>query len=283
MLRSTRAILCYTDHSALYKAKQPRRPCAAFTGLGFPEHVTLALEGASRNAGYKSPYWITKAAARQHRVPIRQGQTGTGVCMDASSARPTELYHAEHIADGDITSFMAEFPLPGKDVHFIGTPPPPDAHVNQPHNPWLFRNDKWRRVSHLAAVQAMRSFRNTHGLISDIWLSVDTVKQASLAVRRGAFPIPIHEQPATLFYNVEQTTLPADRFAPPYNVPGHGMGRAATAGGDPSGHDFAEGRREAGAAAAQAMQSQMSRIGRKLQPKLRRPEAQNPAAQDDAF
>jgi len=272
MLKRTVLRACYTDHAARYNASRPRRPVAAFTGAVFPEHVTRALEGASRNAGYASPYWLTKANVRQHRVPLRPGQTGTAVCIDQTATKPTELYHAEHLDAADVAAFLAEFPMPGSDVHSIGMSPPPDAHPNQPHCPWVFRGERWRRVSHLAAVQAMRNFRNAHGLVSDIWVTVEAVAAASLKPVSGAHPIPVHEQPATVFYNAEQTTLPPERFAPPYAVPGHG--RAASASAVAADPDAERERREVGAAAAQAMGAELSRISRRLQPKHpRRPDA----------
>lgn len=223
-LRGSCALLCYVDHSERFERSQPRRPVAAFSGQPFPDHVTRALEGHARRVGFTSPYWLSKAAIRSHRVMLRPNVDGVPVCMDEAASRPTEMFHAETIDAGDMNAFLAEYPIPEPAADSngggiaLGVPPPERDANGAPSQPWLYRSGKWRRLGHAGAALALKQFRNTHGLRSDIWLSEETVRTAGLRPIPGAHAIPVHEQAPTLFYNAEQTTMAPERFAPPYNA-----------------------------------------------------------------
>jgi hypothetical protein len=229
MLKATRGICCYVDHARAYAATRPRRPVAAFTGLAFPEHVTRALEVRAGQAGYTSPYWLSKAALRQNRVPLKDNQTSVAVCMDPIAATPIEVFHAEMLQAAQASAFLQEYPVPDPTGPAPFQPPPTKDHMGGPYYPWVYRSMKWRRVAHQGAVAAMRQFRTQHGLKSDIWLTVESVQMASLLPLPDAHSIPINEQPFTLFYNAEQSTYAPERFAPPYCPEATAAGGKATA------------------------------------------------------
>jgi hypothetical protein len=220
MLRRTPLAMCFVDHAAHYSATRPRRPCAAFTGQAFPEHVTRSLEIHAQRAGFASPYWITRAVVRQHRVPMKPDQSGIAICMEEKAIAPIEVFHAEHVHPSELLAFLSEVPVPDP----LGPQPfrPPsdrDAHGGL-NLPWLLRDHKWRRVSHTGAVAALRRFRVSQGLTCDIWLSSDSVASAGLTLLGGAHSIPVNEVPSTVFFNVEQSTYAIERFAAPYAPPG---------------------------------------------------------------